>query len=131
MAFARVFGDRLTERWGVAALDPPRRAARRWRESLLALATRSPVPAIVGFACVGAGVATVVPAVFRVAAVGHGDRRRRRHRRRSRSPATAARVANGPAIGFVARGIGLTGALGLLVVACALVAAARAAARAQ
>ena len=89
---------------------------------MLALATRSPIPAIAGFACVGAGVATVVPAVFRAAgsvtgiAAGAGI-------------ATVAvagysgSVANGPTIGFVARGIGLTGALSLVGVACALVAA--------
>ena len=121
MACARLFGDRLTERWGVAVLTR-RGALFALAGVLLALATRSPVPAVAGFACVGAGVAMVVPAVFRAAgsvtglAAGAGI-------------ATVAvagysgSVANGPAIGFVARGIGLTGALALLGVACALVAA--------
>jgi len=121
MAAARVFGDRLTERWGVAALTR-RGALLALAGVALALATRSAVPAILGFACVGAGVATVVPAVFRAAgsvtgiAAGAGI-------------ATVAvagysgSVANGPTIGFVASGIGLTGALSLVGVACALVAA--------
>ncbi|HUJ91686.1 MAG TPA: MFS transporter [Gaiellaceae bacterium] len=120
MACARVFGDRLTERWGIAVLTR-RGALLALTGVLLALSTRSPVPAIAGFACVGAGVATVVPAVFRAAgsvtgiAAGAGI-------------ATVAvagytgSLANGPTIGFVARGVGLTAALGLLGVACALVA---------
>jgi len=120
MACARVFGDRLTERWGIAVLTR-RGALLALTGVFLALSTRSPVPAIAGFACVGAGVATVVPAVFRAAgsvtgiAAGAGI-------------ATVAvagytgSLANGPTIGFVARGVGLTAALGLLGVACALVA---------
>ena len=120
MAFARVFGDRLTELWGVAALTR-RGALLGLAGVVLALATRSSVPAVAGFACIGAGVSMVVPAVFRAAgsvtgiAAGAGIA----------SVAAAGysgSVANGPAIGFVARGIGLTGALALLGVACALVA---------
>ena len=120
MACARVFGDRLTERWGVAVLTR-RGALLALAGVLLALATRSPVPAIAGFACIGAGMAMVVPAVFRAAAsvTGIAD---------GAGIAAVAvagysgSLANGPAIGFVARGIGLTGALALLAVACALVA---------
>ena len=120
MACARVFGDRLTGRWGVAALTR-RGALLALAGVLLALATRSPVPAVAGFACIGAGVAMVVPAVFRAAgsvtgiAAGAGI-------------ATVAvagysgSVVNGPAIGFAARGVGLTAALALLGVACACVA---------
>jgi len=120
MAFARVFGDRLTERWGVAALTR-RGALLALAGVVVALASRSSIPAIFGFACVGAGVAMVVPAVFRAAgsvtgiAAGAGIA----------SVAVAGysgSVANGPAIGFVAREIGLTGALALLGVACAFVA---------
>jgi len=120
MAFARVFGDRLTELWGVAVLTR-RGALLGLAGVVLALATRSSVPAIAGFACIGAGVSMVVPAVFRAAgsvtgiAAGAGIA----------SVAAAGysgSVANGPAIGFVARGIGLTGALALLGVGCALVA---------
>jgi MFS family permease len=120
MAFARVFGDRLTERWGATTVTR-RGALLALAGVVLALASRSSVPAIVGFACVGAGVAMVVPVVFRAAgsvtgiAAGAGIA----------SVAVAGysgSVVNGPAIGFVARGIGLTGALALVGVACALVA---------
>ena len=95
---------------------------------LLVLATRSPIPSLVGFALVGAGCAAIVPALFRVAAAAPGIS----------SGAGIAAVAtagytggvvNGPAIGFLARGIGLTGALGLIAVAGALHSAARPAAR--
>ena len=104
MACARVFGDRLTERWGVAVLTR-RGALLALAGVLLALATRSPVPAIAGFACVGAGVATVVPAVFRAAgsvtgiAAGAGSRR-------SPSPATAARWRTGRRSGSSRAGSG-------------------------
>jgi len=120
MAAARFRGDRLTVRWGVAGL------ARRGGllsagGMLLALATRSPAPALVGFACVGAGCAAIVPALFRVAAGAPGVA----------SGAGIAAVAtmgylggvsNGPAIGFLARGVGLTKALGLVVVGSLLIA---------
>ncbi|HVM56579.1 MAG TPA: MFS transporter [Gaiellaceae bacterium] len=120
MACARFGGDRLTMRWGVGGL------ARRggWLSAggmLLALATRSPAPALAGFACVGAGCAAIVPALFRVAAGAPGVA----------SGAGIAAVAtmgylggvsNGPAIGFLARGVGLTKALGLVVVGSALIA---------
>lgn len=120
MAFARLGGDRLTARWGVGTL------ARRGgilsaAGMLLAIATRSPAPALVGFACVGAGCAAIVPALFRVAASAPGVA----------SGAGIAAVATagytgtvveGPAIGFLARGVGLSGALGLVVAASAAIA---------
>ena len=80
------------------------------------IATRSPVPSLAGFALVGAGCAAIVPALFRIAAAAPGIS----------SGAGIAAVAtagytggvvNGPSIGFLARGVGLTGALGLVAVA--------------
>jgi fucose permease len=120
MVVARLVGDRLLARWGVAGL------ARRGGlltcvGTALALATRTPVPALVGFALVGAGCAALVPALFRVAASVPGVS----------SGAGIAAVAtagytggvvNGPAIGFLARGIGLSAAMSLLGVAGALIA---------
>jgi hypothetical protein len=120
MAFARLGGDPLTVRWGVGGL------ARRGGllsagGMLLALATRSPAPALVGFACIGAGCAAIVPALFRVAAAAPGVA----------SGAGIAAVATagytggvieGPVIGFLARGVGLSGALGLVVVVSAAIA---------
>ena len=120
MAAARFRGDRLTERWGVAGLAQ-RGGLLSAGGMLLALATRSPAPALVGFACVGAGCAAIVPALFRVAAGAPGVA----------SGAGIAAVAtmgylggvsNGPAIGFLARGVGLTKALGLVVLGSVLIA---------
>jgi hypothetical protein len=88
---------------------------------LLVLATRAPAPSLVGFACVGAGCAAIVPALFRIAAAAPGIS----------SGAGIAAVAtagytggvvNGPSIGFLARGVGLTGALGLVAAAGLLIA---------
>jgi hypothetical protein len=120
MAFARLVGDRFTTRWGVSGLA---RAGGLLTLAgmTLALATRSTVPALVGFACVGAGCAALVPALFRLAASAPGVS----------SGAGIAAVAtagytggviNGPAIGFLARGVGLTGALGVVAFAGLLIA---------
>lgn len=121
MTAARLVGDRFVLRFGVAGLA---RAGGLLTVggTLLALATRAPVPALVGFACVGAGCAAIVPALFRIAAAAPGVS----------SGAGIAAVAtagytggvlNGPAVGFLARGIGLTGALGLVAVAGLTIAA--------
>ena len=120
MAFTRLVGDRLVTALGVAGVA-------RWSGVItcagiaLALATRSPVPALIGFACVGVGTAPIVPALFRVGGTVPGV---------SASAGIAAvatagyfgGVVNGPAIGFLARGIGLTGALSLIGVGAALIA---------
>ena len=120
MVAARLVGDRLSARWGVAGLAR-RGGVLTCVGVALALATRTPVPALVGFALVGAGCAALVPALFRVAASAPGVS----------SGAGIAAVAtagytggviNGPAIGFLARGVGLSAALSLLGVAGALLA---------
>ena len=120
MLVGRLAGDPLAARWGVAGL-----ARRGGGLTVLgvavALTTRAPAPALVGFALVGAGCAALVPALFRVAAAAPGVS----------SGAGIAAVAtagycggvvNGPAIGFLARGVGLTPALSLVAVAGALIA---------
>ena len=120
MALARLVGDRLTVRWGVAGLA--RRGGLLTCAGIaLALATRSPVPALVGFALVGAGCAALVPALFRVAAAAPGVAAGAGIAAVATAGYTGG-VVNGPAIGFLARGIGLTGALSLLGVAGALIA---------
>lgn len=119
MGLARLVGDRLLELWGIGGL-----AARSGTLVLaglvLALATRSPAPAFVGFACIGVGSAPLVPALFRVGGTVTGVA----------SGAGIAAVAtagyagslvNGPAIGFLARGVGLTAALGLIGAAALLI----------
>ena len=120
MAFARLGGDPLTVRWGVGGL------ARRGgflsaAGMLLAIATRSPAPALVGFACVGAGCAAIVPALFRVAAAAPGVAAGAGIAAVATAGYTGS-VVEGPVIGFLARGIGLSGALGLVVAASAAIA---------
>ena len=120
MVAARLAGDSLTVRFGVAGLAR-RGGALTCAGVALALVTRSPVPALAGFALVGAGCAALVPALFRVAAAAPGVS----------SGAGIAAVAtagytggvvNGPEIGFLARGVGLTAALSLVAVAGAVIA---------
>src|SRR5690349_20755623 len=67
MVGARLAGDPLAARWGVAGLARSG-GALVVAGVVLAVATRSPVPALAGFALVGAGAAAIVPALFRVAA---------------------------------------------------------------
>jgi fucose permease len=112
MAVSRFVGDQLLARWGVAGL------ARRGGlvtcvGVALALAARAPAAGLVGFALVGVGSAALVPAIFRVA----GTSARTSAAGGIAAVATAGytgAVVNGPAIGFLARGVGLTGALGLV-----------------
>ena len=115
MLFARLYGDRFVTRWGVGGLARTG-GLLSFAGMLLVLATRSPVPSLIGFACVGAGCAALVPALFRIGAQAPGIS----------SGAGVAAVAtagymggviNGPSIGFLARGVGLTGALGLVALA--------------
>ena len=120
MAFARLAGDRLLVRWGIARLA-------RYSGTLtavgiaLALATRSPVPALAGFGLVGAGCAAIVPALFRVGGSVPGVSSGAGIAAIATSGYTGA-VVSGPAIGFLARGIGLTGALSLIGISAALIA---------
>jgi fucose permease len=120
MVIARLAGDPLAARWGVAALAR-RGGALVVAGVVLAVATRSPVPALAGFAFVGAGAAAIVPALFRVASAVPGIS----SGAGIASVATAGYfggVVNGPTIGFVARGVGLSAALGVIGVAGAVIA---------
>jgi hypothetical protein len=120
MAIARFAGDPLSLRWGVGGI------ARRGGTLVvigisLALITRAPIPGLIGFALVGAGCAAIVPALFRTAAAVPGV---------SAGAGIAAvatagylgGVVNGPAIGFLARAVGLTAAMSLIGVGGALIA---------
>ena len=120
MMCARLVGDRFVVRWGVGGLARVG-GLLTLVGMLIVLVTRSPVPSLVGFACVGAGCAALVPALFRVGAEAPGIS----------SGAGIAAVAtsgyiggvvNGPSIGFLAQGVGLTGALGLVAAAGLLIA---------
>jgi len=120
MGLVRLVGDRLLERWGIGGLCL-RSGVLTCLGLAVALGTRSPAPALVGFACVGAGSAPVVPALFRVGgtvpgvAPGAGIAA-------VATAGYAGGVVNGPAIGFLARGVGLTGALGLIAAAALVIA---------
>jgi MFS family permease len=120
MVAARLVGDPLTVRWGVAGLAR-RGGALTCAGMALALGTRSPVPGLVGFALVGAGSAALVPALFRVAAAAPGVSAGAGIAAVATAGYTGG-VINGPAIGFLARGVGLTAALSLIAVAGALIA---------
>jgi hypothetical protein len=114
MGLARLVGDRLMLRWGISGLAQ-RSGAVTCAGTLLAITTRSPAPALAGFALVGVGCAAIVPALFRLGGSAAGIA----------AVATAGYTGgllNGPAIGFLARGVGLSAALGLLVVAGAVIA---------
>jgi hypothetical protein len=112
MGLVRLVGDALIARWEFGGMAL-RSGMLTCAGVALALGTRAPIPALVGFACIGAGSAAIIPALFRIAGTMTGVS----------SGAGIAAVAtagyaggvvNGPAIGFLARGVGLTGALGLL-----------------
>ena len=115
MGVARLVGDRALLRWGFGGLAR-RSGAVTCVGTLLAITTRSPAPALAGFALVGIGCAAIVPALFRIGASMPGI---------SQSAGVAAvatagytgGLVNGPVIGFLARGVGLSAALGLLAVA--------------
>jgi hypothetical protein len=120
MGVARLFGDRLLEHWGIGGLAR-RSGLLSCAGVLLAVGTRSPVPALVGFALVGIGCAAVVPALFRVGGTAPGVAQGAG----IAAVATAGYVGgllNGPAIGFLARGVGLSAALGLVAAASGLIA---------
>ncbi len=119
MTLGRVVGDRLTAAWGTVALT--RRAGALGSLGLgISLLFDVPLVAVLGFACLGAGLATVVPIVFRAAG--------------QRTPSPGAGIAavstvgysaflvGPPAIGFLADAIGLRAALGVVAALAALIA---------
>ena len=120
MGLARLVGDRMLLRWGMGGLAV-RGGTLSCLGIVLAIATRTPVPGLVGFALVGIGMAAIVPALFRVATTTAGVS----HGAGIAAVATAGYVGGvitGPTIGFLARGFGLSVALGSIAVAAALVA---------
>ena len=87
-----------------------------------ALLIAEPAAGVAGFALLGAGVAVVVPSVFRAAGNAAASRRAPRWRR-SRRSATAASSSGPPIIGAIASATSLPAALTLVLVATAIVAA--------
>jgi MFS family permease len=120
MTLGRVFGDRLVDRFGpetVVRLGGTVAAVGFG----LALVASAPVPAIAGFACLGAGMSGVVPIVFRASGQVPGM---------TAGVGLAAVSSTGylgfligpPTIGGLAELLGLPTALGVLVVLSAAVA---------
>lgn len=112
MAFGRLFGDRLTERFGPARLV--RGGGALAAAGLgLALAVGHPYVALVGFACAGAGFSIVFPVALSAAGRTEG----------TTGPAIAAVATAGyfgflvgpPTIGFIAEPLGLGSALYVVV----------------
>jgi hypothetical protein len=120
MGGARLVGDRLLGRWGIGGLAR-RSGLVTCAGTLLAIATRSPAPALAGFALVGIGCAAIVPALFRVGGSAPGVAQGAGIASVG-SAGYLGGVLNGPVIGFLARGVGLSAALGLLAVAGATIA---------
>jgi hypothetical protein len=112
MGVARLFGDRLMLRWGIGGLAR-RSGLLSCAGMALTLGTRAPAPSLVGFALVGVGCAAVVPALFRVGGSVPGIAQGAGVAAVATAGYTGAML-NGPAIGFLARGAGLTTALGLV-----------------
>ena len=120
MAIARFAGDGLLARWGVGGLAR-RGGTVACAGTVLAVALRTPAAGLFGFALVGAGAGALVPALFRVA----GSRSRPSAAAGIAAVATAGytgALVNGPAIGFLARAVGLTAALGLVAAAALVIA---------
>ncbi len=120
MAGARAFGDALTARLG---------AVRVLRLSgglavvglLIVLSSHSPTPALLGFACVGAGFSAVIPTIFSAAGRLPGV-----SSAYALSAVTtlgyAGFLAGPPSIGFASEVLGLRGALTLVLGTSALIA---------
>lgn len=118
MTLGRLVGDQLTARWGADRLT--RGAGLLGGAGIsAALVSGEPVVAVLGFACLGAGLSTVIPTVFRAAGA------------RGSSPGAgiaavstvgySAFLVGPPAIGFLADATSLPFALSLLVVLCAAI----------
>ena len=113
MTAGRLVGDRLTMRWGAVALT--RRGGTLAAFGLAAaLLISHPAAAVVGFACVGAGLASVVPVAFRAGGSAPGV-----------APGVGIAavstigylglLAGPPSIGLAAKLVGLPLALGIVV----------------
>jgi MFS family permease len=121
MVLGRIFGDRLVTRFGSTRLVRAGGLVAAVGFGT-ALAVSAPAAALLGFACLGAGMSSVIPIVFRAA---------------GRTPGIASGVAlsavtsvgylgfvaGPPMIGGIAELIGLPAALGVLVALAAAVAA--------
>ena len=121
MTLGRIFGDRLVTRLGSTRLVRAGGTVAAVGFGL-ALAASTPAAALVGFACLGAGMSSVVPIVFRTAGQVPGIASGVALSAVS-SVGYLGFVAGPPAIGGIAELIGLPNALFVLVVLAAAVGA--------
>jgi MFS family permease len=121
MTLGRIFGDRLVTRFGSARVVRVGGLVAAVGFGM-ALVLSGPVAALVGFACLGAGMSSVIPIVFRAAGQAPGIASGVALSAVS-SMGYLGFVAGPPAIGGIAELIGLPAALGVLVALAAAVAA--------
>ncbi|MEV5936432.1 MFS transporter [Streptomyces sp. NPDC052079] len=115
MVLARLLGDRWRERWGDARVVRVGSVV-AGTGLALALATGGTWPALVGFACVGLGMATVTPCVY-VAAAAEGPKALTL----VAATGTTGLLAGPALIGFVAGRTSLTVGMALVAVSALLV----------
>jgi MFS family permease len=113
MTLGRVFGDRLVMRFGPVAVVRGGGAVAA-AGFALALVVARPWAALLGFACLGAGMASVIPIVFR-AAGGVPGMRAGIALAAASSTGYFGLMAGPPIIGGLAELVGLPAALGVLV----------------
>jgi MFS family permease len=112
MATGRLLGDRFVARWGGLRVIT-RSAAVAGAGFAIALLIGRPAAAICGFAMLGLGLSSVIPVTFSVAG-RLGERVAGPAITVVSSIAVMGSLAGPPVIGFVAEGVGLPAALGLV-----------------
>ncbi|WP_184579963.1 MFS transporter [Streptomyces zagrosensis] len=116
MVLARLFADGWRARWGDARVV--RTGSILAGTGLaIALLTGGVVPALIGFACVGLGIAAVTPCIY-VAAARQGPQALAL----VAATGTTGLLAGPPVIGFIAGGSSLTWGMGAVAASAALVA---------
>ncbi|SEG16491.1 Predicted arabinose efflux permease, MFS family [Actinacidiphila yanglinensis] len=116
MVLARVFADSWRSRWGDGRIVRIG-SALAGAGLALALLSGGVVPALIGFACVGLGIASVTPCVYVAAAKNGSDALTV-----VATMGTTGLLAGPPVIGFIANASGLVWALGAVAAAAMLVA---------
>lgn len=115
MVLARVFADSWRSRWGDGRIVRVGSALAAVGLAL-ALLSGGVVPALLGFACVGLGIASVTPCVYVAAAKNGSDALTV-----VATMGTTGLLAGPPVVGFIANASGLVWALGAVAAAAMLV----------
>ncbi|MFJ2650297.1 MFS transporter [Streptomyces sp. NPDC087420] len=115
MVLARLFADGWRSRWGDARIVRTG-SALAGVGLALALLTGGVVPALIGFACVGLGIAAVTPCVY-VAAASQGSDALTL----VATMGTVGLLAGPPVIGFIANGSGLVWGMGAVAASAIVV----------